>query len=173
VRQPDDLPVDAVLGRLCIERGMSVAVLGDDGGSFVLPIASAVGPSGSVNAIHDRPEVLATLRAHLPEDAPVVLHQAGLADTPLARSSQDFVLVATAWQNLRDPRAAVDEFARILRPDAFLVILDSCAKEPPCCTARSRAIAPVVEQLNHRGWTAIGSVPLAQSVLVVARRPEI
>jgi ubiquinone/menaquinone biosynthesis C-methylase UbiE len=146
---------------------MSVAVLGDDGDSFALPIATAVGPSGTVNAIHDRPEVLGTLRAHLPPDAPVVFHQAGLADTRLARSSQDFVLVATAWQKLRDPQAALDEFARVLRPDAFLVILDSRPE------GSSRVIAPVVDQLNRRGWTAIGSVPVEHSVLVVARRPEI
>jgi ubiquinone/menaquinone biosynthesis C-methylase UbiE len=95
----------------------------------------------------------------------VVLHQAGLADTFLARSSQDLVLVATAWEKLRDARAALGEFTRVLRPDAFLVILDSRPTKAP--------IAPVVEQLNRRGWTAMGSVPLAHRVLVVARRPEI
>jgi ubiquinone/menaquinone biosynthesis C-methylase UbiE len=155
---------------------MSVAVLGDDGGSFVLPIVSAVGPNGRVNAIHDRSEVLATLRALLPKDAPVVLHQAGLADTPLARSSQDLVLVATAWHELRDPRAAVDEFARVLRPDAYLAIVDrrSDVEPPPGPLQEHRVpIARVVDQLTRRQWSAIGSVPVgSHSYLVIARRPE-
>jgi SAM-dependent methyltransferase len=177
--EPDPMdwyPVDEVFGRLCVGRGMSVALAGVRARALGIPLVRTVGPRGKVNAISPRAMELAAFRAGLPSNAPLRMIEAEFAKTPLSGSSQDLVFSANVWHEFANPRAVVDEFARILRPDAHLALVEwrpsPALQGPP----RDRRVAAreIVELLRSRGWSELADVPIgAHSALVVARRPEI
>jgi ubiquinone/menaquinone biosynthesis C-methylase UbiE len=170
------LPPTEVLGRLCVEPGMIVADIGAGTGYFSLPLADLVGPKGRVHAVDVEPEMLSWLRQRLPSDAPVTLVEAEATRTTLPAASQDLVLVANVWHELDHPRAALDEFARILRKDAYLAIVDwRVDVGPPPGPPKDHRVpaSQVVDQLTRHGWSALGSIPLGDySYLVTAQRAQ-
>jgi ubiquinone/menaquinone biosynthesis C-methylase UbiE len=155
---------------------MVVADIGAGTGYFSLPFAKLVGPRGKVHALDVEPEMLSLLRQRLPPQSPILLVEAEATRTTLPPSSQDLVFLANVWHELDQPRAALDEFARILRKDGYLAILDwrAEADSPPGPPKDHRVPASeVVEQLTLHGWTAFANIVIGDySYLVTAQRAD-
>ena len=114
------LPPDEVVRSLALRPGMTVADIGAGTGYFTLPIARAVAPGGQVYAVDLQREMLDKLRQAL-EEGPsagldIDLIEAEATLTPLPNSSLDMVFTANVWHELDDPKAALSEFTRLLRP---------------------------------------------------------
>jgi ubiquinone/menaquinone biosynthesis C-methylase UbiE len=153
---------------------MMVADIGAGTGYFALPFLAAVTPGGKVYAVDLQPEMLAVLGSRLPEGAATELVEADAAETTLTVGSLDLVFSANVWHELDDRGAALEEFARILRPGGRLAILDwrNDVESPPGPPLDHRITArSVVENLVERGWLAAFDVRVgAYSYLVTAER---
>jgi ubiquinone/menaquinone biosynthesis C-methylase UbiE len=169
------LPPQAVLARLRLEPGMAVADIGAGTGYFTLPLAAVLGPLGKVVAVDLQPEMLARLLARVPPGATIELVQADAAHTTLPSASQDLVFTANVWHELDDPRLALAEFARLLRPGGRVAVLDwrVDVEQPPGPPLEHRVRETrIVAQLHELGCSAVAAGHVGTySYLVTASRP--
>jgi ubiquinone/menaquinone biosynthesis C-methylase UbiE len=169
------LPPDEVLRRLAVAPGMVVADVGAGTGYFTLPLAAAVGPSGRVHAVDLQREMLDLLGPRVTDGLVVDLVRADAAETSLVDESVDLVFTANLWHELDDTGRALAEFARILRPEGRLAIVDwrVDVDQPPGPPLAHRLSATrVVGHLRERKWSEIAVEDVGQfSYLVTARRP--
>ena len=120
------LPPAEVLGALALHVGDTIADVGAGTGYFSLPLAQAVGPQGKVYAVDAQEEMLSLLRQKLDEFtlSIVELIHAEADNTGLPASCCDLVFAANVWHEFDDHAAVLREFARVLKPDGRIAILD-------------------------------------------------
>jgi ubiquinone/menaquinone biosynthesis C-methylase UbiE len=120
------LPPAEVLGAMALHPGDTIADVGAGTGYFSLPLAQAVGPQGKVYAVDAQEEMLSLLRKKLDEftHSIVELIHAEADNTGLPASSCDLVFAANIWHEFDDHAAVVREFARVLKLDGRIAILD-------------------------------------------------
>jgi len=171
------LPPDGVLAALALRPGMAVADIGCGTGYFALPLARAVAPGGRIFAVDLQPEMLERLRAAAHGEPSIELVAAEATRTTLVDASLDLVFLSSVWHELDDHGAALGEFARLLRPQGRLALVDwrpdAVSPHGPPLELRV-AGADVVATLGRHGWREATEVPLgAYSYLVSARRPAL
>lgn len=120
------LPPGEIVESLHLQAGWTVADIGAGSGYFTLPLATAVGPEGSVFAVDVSPEMLVHLRGKLAEahtdNVQCVENEA--ASTGLESGSCDCVFLANVLHEFDDPSAVLAEMRRILKPGGRMAILD-------------------------------------------------
>lgn len=151
------LPPGAVLARMEIEPGWTVADVGAGTGYFARPLARAVGPEGRVVALDAQPEMLARLLVELaeaggPEGIEPVLAEADAL--PLAEDACDAALLANLWHELDDAVAVARELRRAVRPGGRVAILDWRPVEPPPGPPLDHRVEPdsARDALATAGW---------------------
>jgi SAM-dependent methyltransferase len=126
--------------RLLIEaglrRGMRVADIGCGVGMVTAWLAKLVGPEGTVVGIDDSEAQLSEAREQLNGDGDnVSFHRAGADDVGLPAESFDLVYCRFLLIHLPDPRQALREMRRLLKPNGILACEDgdltNCGSEPP------------------------------------------
>lgn len=128
------LPPSAVVSRLGIEPGWTIADVGAGTGYFARPLAEAVGSEGRVLAVDVQPEMLGRLLATLAETGgpwniePLLASAAAL---PVADDACDAILLANLWHEIDDRSAVAREARRAVRPGGRIAILDWEPVEPP------------------------------------------
>jgi ubiquinone/menaquinone biosynthesis C-methylase UbiE len=118
-------PRAEVLKEVGIRAGSRVLDFGCGPGSYVVPVADLVGPSGKIYALDIRPLSLEMVRKraakrHLANVVPVRSDgQTGLLDRSL-----DVILLYDVFHELEQPEAVLKELHRILKPDGVLSFSD-------------------------------------------------
>lgn len=128
------LPPSAVLARLGVEPGWTIADVGTGTGYFARPLAGAVGAGGRVLAIDVQREMLAKLFVTLAEtDAPPnILPLIGdAAALPIGDGVCDALLLANLWHELENRSKVAREARRVVRPGGRIAVLDWEPVEPP------------------------------------------
>ena len=171
-------PPQQIIEALRIEPGMAIADIGAGTGFFAAPMAEFAGSDGVVYAVDVEKKMLARLREKIElgiAPANIVLVEADAIGTSLPYASCDRVLVANVWHEIEDGRAALGEFARILRSDGCLAILDWSpdATRPPGPPLDHRVSCEhACATLLRSGWKPISSAPFGPySYLVIATPP--
>ena len=120
------LPPAEVLAAMVLHSGETIADVGAGPGYFSLPLAQAVGPQGKVYAVDAQEEMLSLLRQKLDEFtlSIVELIHSEADNTGLPASCCDLVFAANVWHEFDDHAAVLREFARVLKPDGRIAILD-------------------------------------------------
>ena len=120
-----------------VAPGMRVADIGCGVGTVTNELANLVGPAGQVIGVDLSPDQLAQAgdrlaRSHI---AQVSFIEASADDTALPGASFDLVYCRFLLLHLVEPRAALREMRRLLRPGGILVCEDgdltSAGSEPP------------------------------------------
>ncbi len=152
------LPPEEVVARLGLREGMRVADVGAGTGYFTLPMAAAVGASGSVDAVDLQPAMLERLRGklrHPAAPANVRLHDGDAARTGLEDAAVDLYFLANVYHELDARPLMLQEARRVLRPGGRLAILDWRADlvPPPGPPAEHRMpVEQVLRELMAADW---------------------
>jgi ubiquinone/menaquinone biosynthesis C-methylase UbiE len=182
------LPPTEVVAALELAPGMTVADIGAGTGYFALPVAQAILPGGRVFAVDAQREMLMRLDAKLRQigaSGNISLVAGEATNTTLPDASCDRILIANVWHELPDTAATLHEFARILRPNGRLALLDWRADVPSRPESRPRqdddppgpprehrvSSADVANTLRTNGWKVLSQANVGEySYLVIATR---
>jgi ubiquinone/menaquinone biosynthesis C-methylase UbiE len=119
---------EAILGRVGVAEGMTVADLGCGPGFFTLPIASIVGARGLVYAVDSHPTMLRHLRRSI-EGAgmsrrKIEVVEADVSRTGIPGGSVDVAFFANVMHDIDNKRPFLEEVRRICRSGAAVVDVD-------------------------------------------------
>ncbi|MGM0444181.1 MAG: class I SAM-dependent methyltransferase [Fibrobacterota bacterium] len=129
-RRRAQLPPENVLDAMDLQPGMHMLDIGAGTGYFALPALRRLRPGGALTALDISPQMLKYLRQQLPEDTKEVLALCGDGQNiDLPDSSLDVALLALVFHEFDDPRAAVREVLRVLKPGGEMHILDWAKRE--------------------------------------------
>ncbi|MDX1660923.1 MAG: methyltransferase domain-containing protein [Gemmatimonadota bacterium] len=151
------LPPSAVLARLGVESGWTIADVGTGTGYFARPLAGAVGDEGRVLAVDVQREMLAKLFVTLAEsDAPPNIHPL-LGDAvalPIGDDACDALLLANIWHEFEDRSKVAREARRVVRPGGRVAVLDWQPAEPPPGPPFDHRVGPgdARDALAAAGW---------------------
>ncbi len=172
-------PPQRLIEALRVEPGMVIADIGAGTGFFTAPLAEFTGTEGIVYAVDVEAKMLARIHEKIELGiAPtnIFLIEADAIGTSLPFASCHRILLANVWHEIEDVRAALDEFARILRSDGMLAVLDwnPAATRPPGPPLDQRVSSEqTCAALVRSGWRLIGSGPFGvYSYLVTAAPPS-
>ena len=172
-------PPQRLIEAIQLQPGMAIADIGAGTGFFAAPMAEFTGSSGVVYAVDVEKKMLARLREKIElciAPPNIVLVEADAIGTSLPYAGCDRVLVANVWHEIEDARAALNEFARILRSDGCLAILDwrPDATRPPGPPLDHRvSCEQTCATLVRSGWKLVSSEPFGPySYLVMAAPPQ-
>lgn len=172
------------------QPGETVVDVGSGTGTVTMALAQRVGPTGRVVGVEPNArlrEVAQTRAAGSGAD----FVDGMAASLPVADASVDLLWCERVLQHVAEPQAAVDEFARVLRPGGRAVVLDSDHATRVTSTldtevaakfsaafmaqvANPRAAISVPEQALHAGLTVdpdVGSSALILSSPVLLNSP--
>ncbi|MBO1752064.1 methyltransferase domain-containing protein [Actinotalea sp. BY-33] len=108
---------------LDLRPGLDVVDVGCGPGTDLRALADAVGPTGSVLGVDRDPTMLERAGA-VAEGSVVEVRQGDAHDLPLADATVDRVRTDRVLQHVVDPRRAVDEVRRVLRPGGRAVFAE-------------------------------------------------
>jgi ubiquinone/menaquinone biosynthesis C-methylase UbiE len=128
-------PRGEILKEAGIKEGARVLDFGCGPGSYLLPLAESVGPSGRIYALDIRPLALQRIREivsknHLSNVE--TIHSDG--QTGLPDQSLDAVLLYDTFHDLREREAVLKEILRVLRPGGVLSFSDHHMREEEILT---------------------------------------
>ncbi|WP_250445273.1 methyltransferase domain-containing protein [Actinotalea sp. C106] len=108
---------------LDLHAGLEVVDIGCGPGTDLRALADAVGPTGSVIGVDRDPRMLE--RAGSVADGAVIkVRQGDVHDLPLADATVDRARTDRVLQHVDDPRRAIDEVRRVLRPGGRAVFAE-------------------------------------------------
>lgn len=117
---------DWAFTRLAPRAGETALDIGAGTGAETRRLAAAVGSAGRAVGIEPHPVIRAEAQRRAAADgAPARFVNGDAASLPLADASVDLVRCERVFQHLPDPRAAVSEIARVLRPGGRVAVLDT------------------------------------------------
>lgn len=122
-RYDEKPPFFQILGKRLVDfarlpSGSSVLDIGAGRGAVTFPSLVAVGPSGRVTAIDVSPNMLNELQAHSIPNLTLRLEDVSSSNLPDA--SHDHAVSGFTLHILSEPRAALEQVARVLRPGGTL-----------------------------------------------------
>lgn len=119
---------DAILSEIGVEEGMTVADLACGPGYFTVPIAKAVGATGTVYAVDFDSVMLEHLRRNLSRaglsERNVVILESDIAATSIPPGSVDVALFANVLHDIEDKVSFLGEVKRVCRLDGVAVDVD-------------------------------------------------
>jgi ubiquinone/menaquinone biosynthesis C-methylase UbiE len=170
-------PVDRILSLAGIKPQMTVVDIGVGTGYFAIPIAKLVAPH-KLYGVDVSSEMLDYLRNKLSQPTMprnIELMEGEATATSLPDGGCDVVFISAVWHEIDDAVAVLAEFARILKPDGRLVLVDWSPDgvRPPGPPLEHRiALQTVRQTLTGSKWKTVHAEPLNASIyLVVAQRP--
>jgi ubiquinone/menaquinone biosynthesis C-methylase UbiE len=117
---------DWALDLAAVRPGDVVVDVGSGTGTITRELAALVGAEGRALGVEPNPALRSVAEQRAREAGAGVSFVDALAvDLPLADGSVDVVWCERVLQHLDDPQAAVEEFARVLRPGGRVLLLDS------------------------------------------------
>jgi ubiquinone/menaquinone biosynthesis C-methylase UbiE len=123
-------PRPAILKEVGIRSGSHILDFGCGPGSYVVPVADLVGPTGKIYVLDMRPLAIKMVqkraaKRHLANVLPIQSDgQTGLPD-----GSLDVVLLYDVFHEIEQPDAVLKELNRILKPDGILSFSDHHLRE--------------------------------------------
>ena len=117
------------LRRLEFEPGESLLDVGCGTGALLEALSTSV-PNAKLSGVDPSPEMLEMARRRLGEA--VLLEQSHAESLPFSDASFDVVVSTNAFHYFRNPLGALEEMARVLRPNGRLVLTDSCDDYVAC-----------------------------------------
>ena len=122
-------PLDKIIERSGIERGMNVLDLGCGSGASTALAARAVGEWGKVYAVDIQPAMLQQLerklaRAENQDLRNIEIIEASAYELPFEDESIDLVFMVAALPEINDRGRALREVRRILKPGGILAITE-------------------------------------------------
>jgi SAM-dependent methyltransferase len=117
---------DAIVAWLGLKPGMAVADVGAGTGAFTVPIARAVGASGTVFALDISPEFIRHIAERTETDGlanvvPVVCTQ---RSARLPARSVDLVFLCDTYHHFEHPAESLASIRKALRPGGSLVLIE-------------------------------------------------
>lgn len=124
-REQEENP-DALLDKMALESGQTVADLGCGSGFYSRRIAKRVGAEGKVFAVDIQPQMLDILqRLAAQEELDNIVPVLGEPDDPrLPRGEIDWILLVDVYHELQDPAAMLAELRQALAPDGRVAVVE-------------------------------------------------
>jgi SAM-dependent methyltransferase len=113
------------LDALAVQPGEVAMDVGSGTGTVTRLLGSLVGPDGRAIGVEPNLRLREIAEARATAAAGVSFVDGLAANLPLADGSVDALWCERVLQHLPDPQAAIEEFARVLRPGGRAVLLDS------------------------------------------------
>lgn len=115
-----------------LEKGMTICDLGCGNGYWTLPMARAVGPTGTVYAVDIQREMLQLLRARADQkEIKNIKPVLGTVDDPkLPASSVDLLLMVDVYHEFSHPESMLWEIRRSLTPKGVVALLEYREEDP-------------------------------------------
>ena len=115
-----------VLDRLGLRSGMIVLEVGTGVGTFTIPAARRVGPTGKIIAVDIQSEMIAKLERNVRRAsiANVATKVASAYEIPLEDSCVDCVFFVAVIGEIAEPQRALREAYRVLKPDGMLSVTE-------------------------------------------------
>ncbi len=117
------------MSRLELRPGEDLLDVGCGTGVFLEKVSSSV-PDARLSGVDLSPEMLEVARGKLGEAVP--LEQSHAHELPFSDGMFDVVVSTNAFHYFRNPLGALEEMARVLRPDGRLVLTDWCDDYVAC-----------------------------------------
>lgn len=115
----------AIMEQLAVKIGATILDVGCGTGQDALDLAQAVGPHGRVIGIDSSETMLQEARARAAQaQLPVEYVRASATQLPFADASFDGCQASRVLGHLREPKLAVAEMVRVVRPGARVVVAD-------------------------------------------------
>jgi len=117
-------PPAAVVKAAALAAGMRVLEVGPGYGTYTVPLARALGATGTLDAVDLQPKVVRNLDRRLKRAAVanVVTHVAPAYKLPFASQVFDRAAMVGVLGEIPDRGRALREVARVLRDDGFIVV---------------------------------------------------
>jgi tRNA A58 N-methylase Trm61 len=161
-RETEERP-EAVLRRLNLKPGETVADIGAGSGYFTRRLARAVGPRGRVFAVDIQPQMLTELtnrltRAGITNVTPVL---GADRDPRLSPASIDLALLVDVYHELEYPFEMMVAIARALKPGGRVVLVEYRAEDPavPIKPLHKMSEAQARRELAAAGFEWLGTHP--------------
>jgi ubiquinone/menaquinone biosynthesis C-methylase UbiE len=124
---------EALLRRLGLARGDTVADIGCGPGFFTLPAAEIVGEGGVVLAADIQGEMLSAIRTRAAEHGLANVHVVKTSDKeiPIPDASCDVVLLAFVLDEVEQRSSFLHRAARLLKPGGRLAVLEWEKEQQP------------------------------------------
>src|SRR5918997_6611383 len=116
---------DWAIAAVAVQPGEIAVDVGSGTGSITLLLGTLVAPDGQAIGIEPNPRLREIADARATAAAGVRFVDGLAGELPLADGSVDVLWCERVLQHLPDPQAAIDEFARVLRPGGRAMLLDS------------------------------------------------
>ena len=116
---------DWALSAIAVQPGETVVDVGSGTGTITRLLGTLVAPDGQAIGIEPNPRLREIAKARGTAAAGVRFVDGLAAELPLADGSVDVLWCERVLQHLPDPQAAIEEFARVLRPGGRAMLLDS------------------------------------------------
>jgi len=169
------MPPDTILDTLPLRADAVIGDIGCGPGFFTLPLAARL-PQGLVHAIDVEPQMLqlVTERANAAGLTNIRTLLVAEATIPLPPASLDGALLALVYHELPDRRAYLAMLGELLRPQAWLALLDWDRNPNPIGGPPLERRVPLAEasaDLAAAGWRIVAQPAVNDAMyLLVAER---
>ena len=108
-----------------VQPGEFVVDVGSGTGTMTRTLGALVAPDGQAVGVEPNPRLREVAESRAATSTGVTFVDGLAGQLPFADSSVDVLWCERVLQHLADPQAAIDEFARVLRPGGRAVVIDS------------------------------------------------
>ncbi len=148
-----------VVAALGLKPGAVIADIGSGSGYFALPLARAVGESGTVFAVDVEPDMVRHLERRAGEAGVRNIHAilAPADDPTLPEHAVDMIFVCDTWHHIEKPQAYLAAIRRALKPRGRVVMIDYHKRPLPVGPSMEFKIAreDLLKQMQENGFRLV------------------